>query len=175
MQWNVVSTSSYTPVEPPAEPLAVQLRGEKSTIVLPLRWPMSKGLEEQLIGLRWERLVLAFHWLLPGRDDEPKFPASDDELPPITRPDGSPYPLPWQEKDKANTRGETWEWLFRWWYFENDLFTKADLLAAFGDAVEALTGLPLDDAAPSLRLSMPTAPTGRDDSGSTDTSTPTEN
>jgi hypothetical protein len=172
-QWKVVASTSYTPVEPPPEPFAIELRGDKSVIVLPLRWPLSKALEIQLFGLRYDRLFYAFGHLLPGRDDEPKFPASDDELL-ITRPDGSPYPLSWHEPGREGLRGETWEWLYRWWYVDQDHFGPADLVNAFGDAIEVLTGLPLEQSAPLLKSSIPIAPTGPVDSGPTGESTSNE-
>lgn len=172
----VIGSKSFTPVER-RDPMAYTLVGDQSALTVPLGWPITKDLEENLWRLGERQVLIAWQSTVAkiGPDGQLNvfpFPETDEELAEyLALPDGKPFPANkfpwWQENGIAfDTRPVDWAGLIQWWYMTQIEFSRRDLIAAFGEAVEALTGLPLDVAAPLLHTSLVSVDSGEESSGS---------
>lgn len=165
-QWNIVGTSTATRAERPVS--AFRLDGDDSTLIVPLRWPISKDLEEYLPIAGADRIRLYWQVLIAQSEDENvpgyvAFPADDDEMREVWfNSDGSPVDkFPWAGTDD-DPAPSNWQALFARWYRSQHWYNKRDLVAAFADAVEAVTGIPLEQSALLLHSWLHDADTGGD-------------
>lgn len=162
-QWRIVGTSNYTKAE--RDVTAFELVGDVSRLLVPLRWPIDKVLEERLPFAGADQIRPFWQTLLAQSSDAEipgyvAYPEDDDALREVyTTADGSPIEkFPWE----ADARPENWQALFAAWYRAQYWYSKRDLVVAFGEAVEALTGLPLEQSAPLLEFWLTTAASGED-------------
>lgn len=174
--WKIVGSSAYTREERPTS--AFRLDGDVSTLIVPLRWPIAKVMEENL-ALCDSTKIRPLWQVLVAPSEEPDtpgyvaFPETDEELAEVFfAPDGSPLPeWPWT---KDGTPAPTsWSGLFAAWYRSQAWYGERDLIEAFGKAMEVLTRIPLALAAPLLHFSLMTPAGGEDVSESKPASTST--
>jgi hypothetical protein len=160
--WKIVGSSEVEEYAEPDESFAFELIGDQTRIVVPLQFPLSHAIEERLWALQPAGIVAAFQSLIPPDPTEgedyrpgwhaPPFPETDADLPWFNRdgtaPEADQYP--WTVPGAQYTRPTNWEMFYRTWYFTQRWYGHVELVKAFGEAVEALTGLPLELSAPLL-------------------------
>lgn len=134
------------------------LRGDVSHLMVPLCDPVRKVLEE-FAGLNTAAKIVKLWQVALAQADDPDdigyepYPETDDDLHEIyTGADGAELPeWPWTS-NPSRPRPENWTQLFETWYRTQKYFGMRELVAAFGEAMEAVTGLPLVQFAPLLAL-----------------------
>lgn len=182
--WKIIGQTEAPEVERPEQPYAWHLKGDRFGLIVPLRWPLSHDLEDNLrfvgeaqIMALWMVFVARCMSFPEGAPDVVPFPESDEELAEyLPLSDGRPLPLDhmgWRPHPKnplVVDRPDSWATLVRWWYQEQLNFGKKELAQAFADALEMLVGLPLERAAPLLHTYLLSGEFGEEDSGSKVTS-----
>lgn len=183
MQRVIGATPSMSPKPRPTP--WYRLQGDVSSLLVPLCDPVRKDLERYAALNPASKIVALWQVALCQGDDpdgfgyEP-FPQDDEALAEVYhRPDGEPLEgWPWDEPGGRFRRPTNWDQLFECWYYTQHHFGMRELVTAFGDAMEALTGLPLGSFAPFLALWSATRDGGGDGSPSKPASasktTPTE-
>lgn len=180
--WKLVGESTFKKVEE-REPTAYRLVGDVSALLVPLSWPIPKPLERYLVYNDASKIILLWQALVAQCEDAERpayvaFPETDKELAGYyTAPDGSPVDrFPWQADPADPTatlegRPENWAALVSTWYMSQVWFQQRDLVVAFGEAMEAITGLPLERSAPLLHQWLSIEPSGEAVSASKPAST----
>lgn len=182
--WKLVGESTFKREE--RDQACYRLVGDVSALTVPLSWPIAKPLERYLIYNDASKILLLWQTLaaqceFPERPSYVAFPADDVEMAGYyTQPDGEPVDrFPWQPDPAApdttpEDRPENWAALIATWYMDQVWFGQRALVTAFGEAMEALTGLPLERCAPLLHFWLTIELSGEDVSVSKPASTSTK-